>query len=304
MMAIEETLSLIMTLFSDYTIRNVSIGAAVLGITSGALGCFTLLRRQSLLGDALSHAALPGIAVAFLIVGYKEPLFLMLGAALFAWFGGMIVFGITNTTRIKQDAALGIVLSVFFGFGIVLLTHMQGSGMASQAGLDRYLFGQAVSLTESDIASLGILASGSLAILIMFFKEFKLAVFDKDFAQSIGFSAKRINMLLTSIVVVAIVVGIHTVGVVLMVSMLIAPAASARQWTSRLSRMVLLSSIFGALSGVAGAIVSSTAVGISTGPVIVLTITMILMISLLFSPERGYLVKYVQRRSMRRTGGA
>ena len=132
--------------------------------------------------------ALPGIGIAYLFAGTKDSLFLMLGAAVFAWFGGIVTLGITSTTRIKQDAALGITLSVFFGLGIVLLTYLQGIGGASQGGLDRFLFGQAAALIETDVINLGILAAGCFVVLIVFFKEFKIATFDSAFGQSFGFS--------------------------------------------------------------------------------------------------------------------
>ena len=227
-MVLEEILTLFVGIFTDYTLRYVALGSAILGITSGALGCFTVLRKQSLFGDALSHAALPGIGFAYIFAGTKDSLLLMLGAAVFAWFGGIITLAITSTTRIKQDAALGITLSVFFGLGIVILTYLQSIGGASQGGLDRFLFGQAASLIETDVINLGILAAGCFVVLIIFFKELKIATFDSAFGQSLGFPTKYLSALLTSVIVVAVVIGLHTVGVVLMVSMLIAPAAAAR----------------------------------------------------------------------------
>ena len=298
-MILEEILSIFLGIFTDYTLRYVALGSAILGITSGALGCFTVLRKQSLFGDAIAHAALPGIGFAYLFAGTKDSLLLMLGAAIFAWFGGMITLAITSTTRIKQDAALGITLSVFFGLGIVLLSYLQSIGGASQGGLDRFLFGQAAALIESDVINLGILSALCLTILILFYKEFKITTFDSSFGQSLGFPIKYLNVLLTSVIVVAVVIGLHTVGVVLMVSMLIAPAAAARQWTSNLKNMVILSAIFGGLSGIIGSMISSTTEGMSTGPVIVITITVILGISFVFSPKQGYLFRYLrnQRKS-------
>ena len=295
-MVFEEIFSIFIGIFTDYTLRYVALGSAILGVTSGALGCFTVLRKQSLFGDALAHAALPGIGFAYLFAGTKDSLLLMLGAAIFAWFGGIVTLAITNTTRIKQDAALGITLSVFFGLGIVLLTYLQSIGGASQGGLDRFLFGQAAALIESDVINLGILAAGCFAVLIIFFKEFKITTFDSAFGQSLGFPTKYLSALLTSIIVVAVVIGLHTVGVVLMVAMLIAPAAAAKQWISSLKGMLILSAIFGGISGIVGSMISSTTEGMSTGPVIVITVTAILGISLIFSPKQGYLFQYIRRR--------
>lgn len=295
-MIFEEILTMFVGITTDYTLRYVALGSAILGITSGALGCFTVLRKQSLFGDALAHAALPGIGLAYLFSGTKDSLLLMVGAALFAWFGGNMTLAITSTTRIKQDAALGLTLSVFFGLGIVILTYLQNVGGASQGGLDRFLFGQAAALTERDVIDLGILAAGCFVVLIVFFKEFKISTFDSAFGQSLGFPTKYLNALLLSVIVVAVVIGLHTVGVVLMVAMLIAPAAAARQWTSSLKSMVVLSAIFGGVSGIVGSMISSTTEGMSTGPVIVITITIILGISLLFSPKQGYLFQYIRRK--------
>ena len=295
-MVFEEIFSIFIGIFTDYTLRYVALGSAILGVTSGALGCFTVLRKQSLFGDALAHAALPGIGFAYLFAGTKDSLLLMLGAAIFAWFGGIVTLAITNTTRIKQDAALGITLSVFFGLGIVLLTYLQSVGGASQGGLDRFLFGQAAALIESDVINLGILAAGCFAVLIIFFKEFKITTFDSAFGQSLGFPTKYLSALLTSIIVVAVVIGLHTVGVILMVAMLIAPAAAAKQWISSLKGMLILSAIFGGISGIVGSMISSTTEGMSTGPVIVITVTAILGISLIFSPKQGYLFQYIRRR--------
>lgn len=295
-MVLEEFFSIFIGIFTDYTLRYVALGSAILGVTSGALGCFTVLRKQSLFGDALSHAALPGIGIAYLFAGAKDSLVLMLGAAVFAWFGGIVTLAITNTTRIKQDAALGITLSVFFGLGIVLLTFLQNTGGASQGGLDRFLFGQAAALIESDVINLGILAAACFVVLIVFFKEFKIATFDSAFGQSLGFPTKYLSALLTSVIVVAVVIGLHTVGVVLMVAMLIAPAAAARQWISSLKNMLILSAIFGGISGIAGSMISSTTEGMSTGPVIVIVVTAILGISLVFSPKQGYLIQFIRKR--------
>lgn len=274
-------------LLTDHTLRTVALGAGLLGLVSGALGSFAVLRKQSLLGDAISHAALPGIALAFLLTGSKATPVLVLGAALAGWIGTLAVMHITDTTRIKEDAALGIVLSVFFGFGLVLLTYVQKRPDASQAGLDRFLFGQAATLLERDVVLIGGLGAAVLIGTALFWKEFKLLAFDPDYGASLGFPMQRVDVLLTTLLVVAIVVGLQTVGVVLMSAMVVAPAAAARQWTDRTGRMVLLAGAFGAASGVAGALVSSSAQHVPTGPTIVLCLTALTLASLLLAPNRG-----------------
>jgi len=276
-------------LFSDYTLRTVALGSAALGVTSGALGTFAVLRRQSLLGDAISHAALPGVALAFLLTGSKAPLVLVVGAALAGFLGTLVVLGVTRTTRIKYDSALGIVLSVFFGFGLVLLTFIQRRPDATQAGLDRFLFGQAAALLRRDLITQAVLGAVALALMLLVWKELKLLSFDPDFGQSLGFPIRALDVLLTSLLVIAIVIGLQTVGVVLMAAMVIAPAAAARQWTDRLGLVALLAGAFGAAAGVIGAVLSAEAEKLPTGPTIVLCASAIVLVSLLFAPRRGLL---------------
>ena len=259
----------------DYTLMIVAIGAALLGTVSGALGTYAVLRRQSLLGDAISHAALPGIAIAFLLTGSKTPLILVLGAAIAGWLGTLLILSVVRLTRIKYDSALGIVLSTFFGFGLVLHTLIQRTGNANQAGLDTFLFGQAATILKSDVLTIGILGGIAIAIMLVFWKELKLLAFDEGFAASIGFPIRVLDILLTSLLVIAIVLGLQAVGAVLMSAMLVAPAVAARQWTDKFSVMMFLAACFGALAGVSGTIISSSASRIPTGPTIVLCATVV-----------------------------
>ncbi|HRW03845.1 MAG TPA: iron chelate uptake ABC transporter family permease subunit [Caldilineaceae bacterium] len=288
-------------LFFDYTLRTVALGAATLGIVSGALGAFAMLRRQSLLGDAMSHAALPGVVLAFMVTGLKTPAVLMLGAALAGLIGTLLMVGINRYTRIKEDSALGIILSVFFGFGLLLLTFLQRNPDARQAGLNHFLFGQAATLLVYDVIVMASFGGVALLLMLLFWKEFKLLTFDRDFGSSLGFPMVGLEILITVLLVIAIVVGLQAVGVVLMSAMVVAPAAAARQWTNRLGLMVALSALFGALAGVSGAVISSTGAGLSTGPVIVLCVSLIVAISLLFAPNRGLIWRWImQQRNQQR----
>lgn len=293
-------LHLLQALFTDYTLRTVALGSGILGIVSGALGGFAVLRKQSLLGDAISHAALPGIALIFLLTLSKSTLVLALGAVISGWLGTVAILKITQKSRIKTDSALGLVLSFFFGLGLVLLTYIQKQPYANQAGLDKFLFGQAAALLARDVLHMGILSVIVLIILFIFWKEFKLLSFDPEFGLSLGLPIKYLDVLLTSLLVVAIVVGLQTVGVVLMSAMVVAPAAAARQWTDRLGVMVFLSSLFGALAGISGALVSSSASKIPTGPTIVLSISVIVLISILIAPNRGLLWRWLREMRNRR----
>jgi len=288
---------LLHNLIFDYTLRTVALGSAVLGIVSGALGCYAVLRRQSLLGDAISHAALPGVALAFLITQSKAPLVLMIGAGLAGWLATLLVLKITSSTRVKNDSALGIVLSVFFGLGLVLLTYIQRHvPNAAQAGLDKFLFGQAATLIMSDVITMAAVGVVALGLMMLFWKEFKLASFDPEFGAAVGFPIRLLDVLLTTLLVVAIVIGLQTVGVVLMSAMVVAPAAAARQWTNRLGVMVALSAGFGALAGVSGAAISSIVTRMPTGPTIVLCISTIVAVSMLFAPNRGLVWARTRRR--------
>ncbi|RKU15604.1 zinc transporter [Candidatus Poribacteria bacterium] len=284
----------------DYTLMIVTSGAALLGTVSGALGTYAVLRRQSLLGDVISHAALPGIAIAFLLTGSKTPLLLVLGAAIAGWLGALIILSIVRLTRIKYDSAFGLVLSTFFGFGMVLLSLIQRSGNANQAGLDDFIFGQAATILKRDVLTIGILGGIALIIMLIFWKELKLLIFDEGFAASIGLPIRALDILLTSLLVIAIVIGLQAVGAVLMSAMLVAPAVAARQWTDRLNLMVILAACFGAFAGVSGTIISSP-IRIPTGPTIILCATVMVGISIAFAPNRGLLWNSIKQRRNRRS---
>lgn len=263
------------------------------------LGSFAVLRKQSLLGDAISHAALPGIAIAFLITGAKESNVLLIGALVSGLIGTFWIRGIIKKTHLKSDTALGLILSLFFGFGMLLLTFIQKQPNANQAGLDKYLFGQAATLVESDVWLMSIVTGICMFVLLLFWKEFKILLFDADYTKTLGFNTKFIDILITTFIVLAIVLGLQTVGVVLMSAMLLAPAAAARQWTNSLSVMVLLAAIFGAFSGVFGTAISASQNNLSTGPVIVIVAGVFVLISFIFSPSRGLLfrqIRFIQNR--------
>ena len=202
-----ELFDFIQQLFTDYTSRTIGLGTIVLGIVSGVLGSYAVLRRQSLLGDAIAHAALPGIAITFLILGVKDSFFFLIGAIITGVIGTLWIMGITRFTKIKTDTALGIILTVFFGFGIVLLTLIQQMDNANQAGLEDYLFGQAATLMEEDVIIMASLGGLSLLVVGIFWKELKLLTFDPQYAKTLGFNTRFLDVLITSLIVIAIVLG-------------------------------------------------------------------------------------------------
>jgi manganese/zinc/iron transport system permease protein len=288
-----------LALFDVPALQTVAPGAALLGIAAGVVGCFAVLRRQSLQGDVISHAALPGVALAFLLGG-RSPLMLVLGGAVAGWVALVIVGVVGRRSRVPFDAALGGALAVFFGLGLALMRQAQSMPGASANPLDRYLFGQAANLREADLWVIGGLGALVLLLLALTWKEMKLAAFDPDFAASVGLPVRRLDLLLTTLTVIAVVIGLKAVGVVLMTALLVAPAAAARQWTNRLGIMVALAGAFGALAGASGTFLAHHLgaryqAGVPTGPTIVLIASAFVVISLLFGTSRG-LVWNLRRR--------
>lgn len=291
-------------LIFDYTARNVALGCVILGITCGVLGSFAVLRKQSLIGDALSHAALPGIVAAFLLAQAKAPIWLMLGAAIAAYVGMKAVTAIAESVGLSMDAALAIVLTTFFGFGVVLLSIANKSPLANQAGLDRFLFGQAASLVANQVYTMAAVGGAAVLTVALLYSRFKIVTFDPLFARSLGMPVGKLQSLLTMLLIASIVIGLNTVGVILMSAMIVAPAAAARQWTERLGKLIFLSALFGTVAGLFGAIVSLSAPRTPTGPVIVLALAVIVTISVLFAPARGIIWGKVRHAKVRRTAEA
>ncbi|HWV83897.1 MAG TPA: metal ABC transporter permease [Capillimicrobium sp.] len=272
----------------SYTNSVVLVGAVVLGITAGVLGAFAVLRERSLIGDALSHAALPGVAIAFIATGAKDATSLGVGAAIACIAGAVLMVLIERTGRIRADAAIGVVLAGFFSLGIVLLTYLSNFNNANQAGLDNYLFGQAAGLLEGDVNVMTALCVASLAAVALAFKPLKTTLFDPRFAASAGLPVRALELAMTAMLVVAVVVGIRTVGAILMVALLIVPTVTARQLSSRLSYVLVLAGLVGAIVGAAGALVSQSA-ELPTGPVIVLCGFGVATAAVLLAPRRGVL---------------
>ncbi|MGM0948300.1 MAG: iron chelate uptake ABC transporter family permease subunit [Bacillota bacterium] len=275
-------------------------GTLLLGAASGVLGSFVLLRKQSLIGDAMAHSALPGVCLAFLFTGQKSLPFFLLGAAIAGLLGTWCIQLIPRLSKTKEDSAIGIVLSVFFGVGIILLTYIQQQGTGSQSGLDSFLFGQAASLVRRDIMLIAGISAVLLLLCIVFFKEFTLITFDLAFAKGLGMPVRFLNGLLSSLIVCAVVIGLQTVGVILMAAILITPAIAARYWTERLTRMMVIAGFIGGVSGVAGTLLSTTMKGMATGPLMILSATMIFLFSMICAPKRGLAAKAIRLIRLRR----
>ena len=286
--------------FQYVNIRYVALGTVLLGASSATVGCFTFLRKKALVGDTIAHSILPGICLSFMIFETKDPLMLLLGAMVSGWLSVYIVDYISANSKIKPDTAIGLTLSVFFGVGVLLLTHIQHSGNAAQAGLDKFLFGKAASLVQNDVITFGIVSVLLIGTIILFFKQFSLISFDVHFAKTIGIPVRTFEVILSIITVLAVAIGIQTVGVVLMAAMLITPAAAARFWTDKLKVMIVIAAIIGGVSGLFGAFISYTAPSMPTGPWIVVVLSFIAICSMLVAPKNGAISKIRKQKKNQR----
>lgn len=283
-------------LLRDPNVRWVVLGVIFMCASSAVAGCFTFLRKRALVGDAISHAILPGICLAFMLAQSKNPLILLSGAVVTGWLSLLTIDFITNRTRLHSDTALALVLSVFYGIGIFLLTIIQNSGIASQSGLDKFLFGKAAAMVREDVIVFVTFSLLLFAAVALLYQPFKLLIFDRDYAQARGFPVRRLDLVLSLLTVFAIAIGIQAVGVVLMAALLITPAAAARYWTDRLWVMLLLAAGFAIMSGIAGTFVSFSVPKMPTGPWIVLILSVAAVFSILFGSRKGAVAMWLKRK--------
>lgn len=284
----------------DYNTRIVILGTTLLGMSAGMIGSFALLRKRALMGDALSHATLPGIAIAFIVAtslgldGKTLPV-LLVGAALSGLLGIATILLVRNLTRLKEDAALGIVLSVFFGAGIALLGIVQQMKTGHAAGLESFIYGKTASMVASDAWLIG--SAGMICVLIsvLLFKELTLLCFDEGFAVSRGFPVVFLDMMLMGLVVIVTIIGLQAVGLILMISLLVIPPAAARFWTEKMVNMTIVAIVLGALSGMIGSAMSAIFPNLPSGAMIVLVATAMFLFSMVFGIPRGILIRKLRR---------
>lgn len=282
-----------------YTDAVVTLGSGTVGALAGIVGCLAVLRRRSMVGDAMAHAALPGVALAFMLSGgSRAPALLLAGALLAGACAAVCVVLLERVRRVPTDAAIGVVLSVAFSLGIVLLTVIAQRPDADQAGLDRYLFGQAASLLLDEVRVMLVMTVGAVGLVWIGRHPLRAVLFDRSFASSVGLSSTAVDIAATMLLVVAAVTGLQVVGAILMVSLLVAPAVAARQWTRSLRTMLPLAGALGAAMGVTGALLSSR-LEVPTGPVVVLVATLTVLFSLLVAPGRGVIAQARAGRKLR-----
>ena len=275
----------------DPIFLKVGVGTTLLASSSAVVGTFSYLKGQSLVGDAIAHALLPGVVLAFMLGDGRNPAYLIFGALVSGLIAHYGIEFIQNRTKLKSDTAVSLVLSTFFGFGIMLMSVVQQRGQGQQAGLERYLLGKAAAITMLDVYTFSALALVLLLGVALFYKGFQLMTFNEDFAHAIGLPVDLIRVTFTVLTVLAVTIGIQTVGVVLMAALLITPAAAARAWTKSLPQMIVLAAMFSAISAILGTLISSAITKMPTGPWIVIILGLIGFTSLFIAPEKGWLFK-------------
>lgn len=286
---------------SDHTYRMVFFGSAAIGLVAGALGCFAYLRKQSLMSDVISHAALPGTLLAFLFsvvvlsVDGRNMVALLVGAIVVGTAAVMLANTITTHSKIKIDTAMAVSLTMFFGVGLLLMRVIANGAFPGKGGIQDYLFGNASVLTIGDLVTSVTVGALAIVAMIVFWKEFVIRTFDAEYASSLGLRGRTIDTLMFMTIVISTVIGTKAVGLVLMVAFVITPPAAARQWTRSLPAMVLLSAAIGAIGSGTGAYLSVALGPVPTGPLIVLALFAVLLFSLLFAPRRSIIVRAVSR---------
>lgn len=285
-----------MTILQSYTTQMVLLGTALLGLASGIAGTFAVLRKESLIGDGLSHAALPGVVIAFLLTGIKDIEVLILGAALSSITAAWLITITVENSKIKFDGALATILSAFFGLGMVLLTYVQSLNNAGQAGLSKFIFGQAATILARDVYITSAAALIIIVLTALFWKELKLISFDVEYAKTLQIPVTFTLILYRSLLIMTIIIGIQSVGAILISSLLIAPAVGARQWTNKLGTMCILAGLFGMISAIGGTIWSTSVPKLPTGPAIIVILSMLVLLSLIFAPNRGMLWQFRKNR--------
>lgn len=280
--------------------RYVLASIVLLGASAGLVGTFSFLRKKALVGETIAHSMLPGIAFAFLLTGVKDPLYLLIGAIVSGLVSIYLLDYITRESKIKPDTSLAIILTVFFGLGMMLLVSIQHTDVMDKSGLDHYIFGKAAAMTDRDAYVFGSISILIMLAIVALYKELKLLCFNPEFSTILGLPNKALEFVLSTLTILTIATGIKAVGIILMAALLIIPPAAARFWTDRLSKMIYLAIFFGIIAGVAGAYISYTAPRMPTGPWTVVTLSLTVFISVIFAPEKGYLARTYRRKKVQR----
>ena len=287
-----------MEIFRNYSFIIVALGTVILAMATGIIGSISVLKGKSLIGDAIGHSTYPGIVLAFMLSMEKSPLILLLGAAIAGAISFFLIDIIANNSKIDLDATLAIVLSSFFGLGMVLKSFIQGNPIyagVSQSGLKNYIFGQASYIMKNDVKIIFVVSIFSLLLLLAFYKEIKVYVFDEIYAKTIGINPALMNTVILLATMLLITTGLKLVGAILISSMLIVPAITALQWTDKFHEMLIIAGLCGGVSALIGTYISTLYDGMSTGSTIILIMSFISLISMIIGP-RGMRTKIVRKK--------
>lgn len=285
------------------TLILVLFGLFMIGGVAGMVGCFAFLRKNTLVGDAVAHSVLPGVAIGFILSGTKNPVMLLLGGIVFGFIAIQTIDYLQRKSKLSADTSIALVTTVFFAFGSVLLSYVSSLPNGHQSGLKDFLFGKAATMTEGDIIVFLISALLVTSVVVLLFRPFKMLTFNRDFAEAQGWKMKNYETLLSLLTVMVIAIGLQAVGVILMSALLIAPAASARYWTNSLVKMMVLAAIFGGMSGIGGGLLSLIGENMPTGPWVVMLLFFFTIMTLLFAPKKGYFaIRYRNRKNEDKMG--
>lgn len=277
-----------MDVLTSYSFLIVGSGTFLLAAIAGAVGCITVLKGQSLIGDAIGHAAFPGIVLSFMLFLQREPVLLTLGAVVSGTTAFMLIQVIKENSKLELDAILAVTLSSFFGVGMVLKSHIQGNSAykdAAQSGLSSYIFGQAAYIMKDDVKLILYIGIPTLILLILFYKEIKLFLFDEIYARTIGIKTVLLYGIILVMTMGIIAAGLKLVGAILISSLLIIPAITALQWSDKFSKVLIIAGVTGGVSALIGTYISTVYDGMSTGATIILVMGSLAIISLVIGPH-------------------
>lgn len=285
-------------IITSYTFIISALGAVILSISAGAVGTISVLKGQSLIGDAIGHSTFPGIVVVFMLLQTREPILLLLGAFIAGTIAYAFIEVVNGSSKLKMDTSLAIVLSTMFGLGMVLKSYISGNtnfSNTTQAGLMNYIFGQAALILEKDIIIISIVCVLALILLVVFYKEIKLYIFDRQFASLARFKPNIISLIVLIMTMSIIAVGLKTVGAILISSLLITPTVIGLQWSDKYSYVIIIAMISGGLSGLIGSYIASSSLGYPNGPSIIVVLSIFALLSMVFG-KRGIIKKYIERK--------
>lgn len=287
-----------MDILTSYTFIIVALGTVILSVASGVVGTISVIKGQSLIGDAIGHATFPGVVLAFMLFNVMETYTLVIGAIILGVIAFQLIHIITDTSKISLDSALALVLSSFFGLGMALKSYVQGNpNFSGTQGIDDFIFGQAAYMLRSDVYLIIIASVTSLILFFIFYQQLRIYIFDPVYARTLGINNKMMNILVLTMTIVLIAVGLKAVGAILIVNILIAPAVVGALWSNKFSKVLIIAAVTGGMSAFIGTYVSTAFTGIATGPAIILALSVFVILSMLIAPK-GMVVRVYRLRKL------